>query len=329
MFTVAFPHPPASGGPGSFQKRFEAELKNRGYKIIYAYDTDKADIVFVVGGTKKLIWLLKNKFNKIPIIYRLDGINWIHRKRKIVPLPFIKSEIQNIICKIIHKFLSSYIVYQSIFVKEWWKSAGWRKSKNYEIINNGIDIEEFRPYFNDVKTKPHLICLEGYVDYTPYAIDLINFLSQKLEIKFEVYGDIKFKEQREKLKTDVNYIGRVAFNDLPKTYQNTIYLSLDINAGCPNTVIEALACGSPVVGFDTGSLKELVPEGSGIIVPYGGDPWKLETPNYQGLADAIAKIAENYEYYSINARKTAEEKYNINMIVDKYISVIQKAIHNK
>lgn len=33
----------------------------------------------------------------------------------------------------------------------------------------------------------------------------------------------------------------------------SIYLSLDINPACPNTVIEALACGAPVVAFDTGS----------------------------------------------------------------------------
>jgi len=34
--------------------------------------------------------------------------------------------------------------------------------------------------------------------------------------------------------------------------------SADINAACPNSVVEALACGLPVVSFITGALPELV-----------------------------------------------------------------------
>ena len=51
------------------------------------------------------------------------------------------------------------------------------------------------------------------------------------------------------------------------------------NKPCPNSVIEALASGVPVVGYNSGSLKELVGN-AGIILPYtGGDPNKMEGPN--------------------------------------------------
>ena len=46
--------------------------------------------------------------------------------------------------------------------------------------------------------------------------------------------------------------------------------------GIPNSVIEALACGLPVVSFDTGALPELVTPGAGRVVAYGGDPWRLD-----------------------------------------------------
>jgi glycosyltransferase involved in cell wall biosynthesis len=46
--------------------------------------------------------------------------------------------------------------------------------------------------------------------------------------------------------------------------------SADLNAACPNSVIEALACGLPVLAFDTGALQELVVGDAGRVVPYGG-----------------------------------------------------------
>jgi len=52
--------------------------------------------------------------------------------------------------------------------------------------------------------------------------------------------------------------------------------SADVNAACPNSVVEALACGLPVAGFDTGALPELISDDAGRTVPYGGDVWRLK-----------------------------------------------------
>jgi glycosyltransferase involved in cell wall biosynthesis len=59
----------------------------------------------------------------------------------------------------------------------------------------------------------------------------------------------------------------------------------DINAACPNSVIEAMACGLPVVAYDTGALPELVSDGAGSLATYGGDPWKLDPPDIDALAE--------------------------------------------
>jgi glycosyltransferase involved in cell wall biosynthesis len=72
----------------------------------------------------------------------------------------------------------------------------------------------------------------------------------------------------------------------------------EVNPPCPNSVIEAMACGLPVIGFDSGALKELVSDDAGCIVPYGANPWKLETPDISALAESAGQVLEKQNQFS-------------------------------
>jgi glycosyltransferase involved in cell wall biosynthesis len=324
---ICFPHPPGSGGPGSFQSRFELSLKRRGWKIEYKSNATKPDIIFVVGGTRHLFWLLQMKLKAIPVIYRLDGISWLHRKKKVGFKRFMLAEYRNLLGKIIHGFIADKIIYQSLFVKDWWNRSGFRKRENTTIIYNGVVIPKTQLKFDTGTIR--LVILEGNIDYSPYAIKLINELAGMLKDKIAVllYGRFEFKENEKILSDLVDYRGFVKRVKVFDVLSGSIYLSLDINPACPNTVIEALAYGAPVVAFDTGSLKELVPPEAGIIVPYGSDPWQLTYPDVDALVHAILKVKENYAWYSANARKVAEERYSIEDMTKKYLEVINQVIN--
>ena len=43
-----------------------------------------------------------------------------------------------------------------------------------------------------------------------------------------------------------------------------------------------------------GSLPELVTPEAGKVVPYGGSPWKLETPDIPGLASAAVQMLAEF-----------------------------------
>lgn len=323
---ICFPHPPGHGGPGSFQSRFEKALNRAGWTITYAEETPTdLDVIMIVGGTKRLIWLRKMKSAGIPIVYRLDGINWLHRKKTVALKNFLLAESRNLLSKIIHTFIADHIVYQSQFVHDWWEKAAWKKPAMYSIIGNGVDLKAFKP-LPEFEGGIKLLCLEGNIDYSPYAVELINDLSLALKDKMPVVVHGKFEKQAnlEKLDSSIDYRGPIERSELPKAYRNTIYLSLDVNAACPNTVVEALASGAPVVGFDTGALKELVGEEAGIIVSYGSDPWLLEPPGIEALREAIHQVAANYDHFAKAARQRAEKLFDIDMVFDQYMVVIRK-----
>jgi len=102
----------------------------------------------------------------------------------------------------------------------------------------------------------------------------------------------------------------------------------EVNPPCPNSVIEAMACGLPVIGFDSGALKELVSDDAGCIVPYGANPWKLETPDISVLAESAGQVLEKQNQFSPTgtmraaARKRAEAEFGLDQMVDSYLKVL-------
>lgn len=329
---VAFPHPPGGGGPGSFQRRFESSLKERGHSITYTITDKNADVVFIVGGTRKIFKLLLAKYRKIPILHRLDGIGWLHRKQiRISKLKsFFYGEFINLLINLEHSFIANGVIYQSEFVKEWWRAKGWLTRRDSLVVNNGVCLKRFKPDLTS--NRPiRLICIEGTIDYSPFAIDLINQLNQRLknEIPFSLYGSFSSDKAKHLLDPSVDYRGRLSPDEIVGAYQRSIYFSLDVNAACPNTVVEALACGTPVVGFDTGALKELVSSSAGEIVSYGGNPWKLDFPDLEGLIKAIIKVKENWVRYSVAARKTAEERFGLNQMIEQYLALLDNIVVRK
>jgi len=323
---ITFPHPPGAGGPGTFQTRFENELKKKAWVVSYADKKAKPDIVFVVGGTRKLLWLWKMKRKGIPIIYRLDGIPWLHRKKKTSFKTYIKVELMIMINKLIHGFLASHIVYQSEFVKKWWDQESWHPRKDFDIIYNAVPIPTYEKQ-NKIQEK-RLVVLEGVVDYTPYAVKLLNDLASTLpeDISIEIYGKFEDKTEQNKLVERLQYKGFVARKDVDKVLKGAVYLSLDINPACPNTVIEAMAQGSPVVAFDTGALPELVKKNCGKIIDYGSNPWNLDYPDVNNLSIAITSVFSDYDYFAKHAYQYAQSKFNLNQMTKSYLSIMNNLI---
>lgn len=101
-----------------------------------------------------------------------------------------------------------------------------------------------------------------------------------------------------------------------------LLFSAEVNPPCPNSVIEALACGLPVIGFDTGSLAEIVQGDAGRFVPYGGNQWKLEPPDISALAEAATEVLQDQPRFRKRARERAETTLGIDQMVDEYLKVL-------
>jgi glycosyltransferase involved in cell wall biosynthesis len=101
-----------------------------------------------------------------------------------------------------------------------------------------------------------------------------------------------------------------------------VLFAADLHPACPNAVLEAMACGLPVVSFNTGALPELVQGDSGRIVDYGGDPWQLDPPDIRSLAEATTEILAAQSRFRRAARRRAENTFGLERMVDEYLQVM-------
>jgi glycosyltransferase involved in cell wall biosynthesis len=163
------------------------------------------------------------------------------------------------------------------------------------------------------------------------ALDMAHLLEMQLDAPVElmvaglVPPEIRARWEQY-ARVPVHWLGVVPTEQVPFYHRSAhLYFSAELNPPCPNAVIEALACGLPVVGFDTGSLLELVGPDAGRIPAYGADPWKLEPPDIPALAQAAAEVLENQNQFRAAARRRAEQAFDLEVMIDRYLKAIAKA----
>lgn len=82
------------------------------------------------------------------------------------------------------------------------------------------------------------------------------------------------------------------------------------NEGCPNVVIEALACGTPVVASRVGAVPELVNDASGLLVP-SGDSAALAKAIHEALHREWNRSEIRKRIGNRSWERNAERLYNI------------------
>ncbi len=105
----------------------------------------------------------------------------------------------------------------------------------------------------------------------------------------------------------------------------TVFVHPVMGDACPNVVAEALASGTPVVTPAFGGTSELVGDG-GII--FETNPWVYDSNFIDSLTASVVSAIEKHPSLSIQARLEAEEKLDINRMLDNYLRVMGVEVPN-
>ena len=325
------------GGMVSFQAKLAGGLAALGIETCFDLGDKPYQAVLVIGGTRNLAGLWHARREGIPVVQRLNGMNWLHRLRQTGLRHYLRSEYGNLLLSFIRRRLATCIVYQSNFSHQWWERRYGKTRIPWQVVYNGVDLSAYSPTGAHSRPEGHwrILLVEGSlgggyesgletavqmaekmrIDYgQPLEVQVVGRASPALQAAWQ--GRTRFP---------LIFKGLLSREAIPEADRSAqILFAADINAACPNSVIEALACGLPVVSFDTGALPELVQGAAGIIVPYGGDPWKLDAPDIGALARAAAQVCLDQECFRLGARQRAEEAFGLARMVEGYLQALEE-----
>lgn len=195
------------------------------------------------------------------------------------------------------------------------------------VINNGINTSVFKPTGNNefrerygLQNKLILLGVAGIWSQRKGLEDFIE-LSKTLGADYQIILVGLTRKQKDQLPVEILGIERTeSVEELAELYASSdVYINTTYEDTFPTTNLESLACGTPVITYNTGGSPESIDESTGIVVEQG---------NISKLVEAIRVIKDNgKQYYSdacvnrVNRLYKKEDRYK--EYIDLYESLIK------
>jgi glycosyltransferase involved in cell wall biosynthesis len=213
-----------------------------------------------------------------------------------------------------------YVICNSKFTKKNFLRVYQRQSTYY--IYPGIDLT----YFNTKRTKKKyffVLCRLTKFKNVHIAIEgMKNIRNQDYKLIIGGEGEEKSNlialTKRLNLSDRIHFIGQVPFTKLHKLYAEAkLVLFTSYNEPFGLVPVEALACGTPVIGSNSGGLKETIKHNyNGVL---------LDDMNPDNLGETINELLADFDKYSTlqkNARKSVES-----FSWDQHVSRLEESLN--
>nr|WP_207730335.1 glycosyltransferase family 4 protein [Clostridium botulinum] len=277
----------------------------------YIVKKEKINLIHAhVCYTAGILCSIFKRFNNIPYIiteHRSDIVN------------FSKKSYNRFISKYAYKRAEKVITVSKFLANEL-KNLGYKF--NEEIIGNEVDIKEYS--LSDTRNNSDVVKIlfigsmaENEIKGLQYFIPaLAKYMKKNNNIEMTFIGNGINRVKYEKMCEDLNiknkckFLGTIDKQDIPIYIKRNDFLvlpSIKETFGC--VLIEAMACGKPVLATKSGGPNEFVNNNVGILV---------EPKNEKALEEGIDLIINRYDTFDPEyIRKYVVDNYSYNIIGQK------------
>lgn len=193
------------------------------------------------------------------------------------------------------------------------------KEYSIQVIHNGIDLEVFRTIESNFRKKYHI----SNEKYVLLGVSFAWGESKGLDVFIELANRLDFRFQIVLIGTDETIDKQLPKNIISiRRTQNQkelaeIYAAADVfinptrEENYPTVNMESIACGTPVITFNTGGSPEIINEETGIVI-------KDNT-----IESLYKAIINEYEHRKLDAKKCIEyaKRFDKNIWFEKYVQL--------
>ena len=191
------------------------------------------------------------------------------------------------------------------------------------VIYNGIDTTHFTPAHSNTARKELRVFFSGNLTRRKGA-HWLHAIAKGLKKNVTIYYTQGLRTRKPLQPAyGLKAIGPIPFQEMPNRYREMDILLLPtVREGLCLSVLEAMACGLPVVASDCSSLPEQIDNGKGgFLCPVGDVNAFSEKINH--LADAPRLRCEMGGYN----RAKAEKMFTLERMVNEYTDLFQEVLN--
>ncbi len=304
-------------------------------KSVYVKEADIVVLHWVnsfisYGGVKKLIetgkkvvWVMHDEWiytEGVHCAYERQSVNAIADK--------ILGKLNIHLKKIVYSGAGISFVAVSNWIREQALKSDILRGEHIVVINNPLDTSVFKPCDQDAnnpyRTENRKIVLFGADKATNNMNKGYNYLVDALKkLDGKEYSAVCFGESPEGTRIkldniDIIYTGMITDDEVLINLYNLadVMVVPSIQEAFGYTCCEALACGTPVVGFDTSGLKDQIIHKENGYLAKPGDP--------DDLTEGIRYCIREHDRLSLKARETAVERNSYPFIGKRYVDLFDE-----
>lgn len=200
--------------------------------------------------------------------------------------------------------------------------------KQIATIHNGVPINEYKvkQRWNSQVSSLHLLMV-GAITKNKNQYLAVELLSRVSGANLTVVGDGPDKHNVVNKARHLNVLSRIEFvgeqQDIYNYYLNAdVLLLLSEYEALPFSVLEAMAVGTPVIGFNVGGVSEIISNGIDGVLVEPGDIKRLESSVINFLDDPKLRSK-----MGVAARRKVEAKFSSKRMGLKYVKTINKLLN--
>jgi glycosyltransferase involved in cell wall biosynthesis len=236
---------------------------------------------------------------------------------------------------------SNGVVFQSHFNRNLVNCFMGSLTVPQSVIPNGVDLEEFSPRGPNMRDRigvpSDALVLMTSASWRPHKrlsniVDVFRMLSIKRKDVYLFILGGGAPDQSALHHPRIHYTGHISPALLPAWYRSAdLFLFLSWLDSCPNTVIEAIACGIPVVCSNQGGTPEIIERTHGGVVSKADEAYSFglvdlyapPSPDLDAILESVDAVIDNLSEYRSRIQFAAVD---INHTANHYVQFLENCL---